>query len=85
MQNDEVSTELEDLRDLAKTRLEELEKLNENFIMSQQELEKLKLEVSNDVFVVYISTLHPQFYLLHWHDKKQESECYESVRMIILQ
>ena len=45
-QNDEVSTELEDLRDLAKTRLEELEKLNENFITSQQELEKLKLEVS---------------------------------------
>ena len=45
-QNDEVSTELEDLRDLAKTRLEELEKLNENFITSQQELEKLKLEAS---------------------------------------
>ena len=37
--------ELEDLRDLAKTRLEELEKLNENFITSQQELDKLKLEV----------------------------------------
>ena len=31
---------------MAKTRLEELEKLNENFITSQQELEKLKLEVS---------------------------------------
>lgn len=45
-QNDEVSTELEDLRDLAKTRLEELEKLNENFITSQQELEKLKLEIN---------------------------------------
>lgn len=46
VQNDEVSTELEDLRDLAKTRLEELEKLNENFITSQQELEKLKLEIN---------------------------------------
>ncbi|XP_020624247.1 E3 ubiquitin-protein ligase BRE1B-like isoform X2 [Orbicella faveolata] len=46
VQHDEVSTELEDLRDLAKTRLEELEKLNENFITSQQELEKLKLEIN---------------------------------------
>ncbi|KAJ7374016.1 E3 ubiquitin-protein ligase BRE1A [Desmophyllum pertusum] len=46
-QNDEVSTELEDLRDLAKTRLEELEKLNENYITCQQELEKLKLEMNH--------------------------------------
>lgn len=46
-QNDEVSIELEDLRELAKTRLEELEKLNENFITSQQELEKLKLEANH--------------------------------------
>ncbi|PFX20960.1 E3 ubiquitin-protein ligase Bre1-like [Stylophora pistillata] len=46
-QSDEVSLELEDLRDLAKTRLEELEKVNENFITSQQELEKLKLEMNN--------------------------------------
>ena len=30
---------------MAKTRLEELEKLSENFITSKQELEKLKLEV----------------------------------------
>jgi len=36
---------------LAKTRLEELEKLNENFITSQQELEKLKLEVNNTVLL----------------------------------
>lgn len=47
VQNDEVSSELEDLRDLAKTRLEELDKLKENFITSQQELEKLKLEVNH--------------------------------------
>lgn len=47
VQNDEVSTELEDLRDMAKTRLEELEKLSENFITSKQELEKLKLEVNH--------------------------------------
>ena len=53
-QNDEVSTELEDLRDLAKTRLEELEKLNENFITSQQELEKLKLEVRSKCSLIGI-------------------------------
>ncbi|XP_078362089.1 E3 ubiquitin-protein ligase BRE1B-like isoform X2 [Oculina patagonica] len=46
-QNDEVSTELEDLRDMAKTRLEDLEKLNENYITSQQELEKLRLEINH--------------------------------------
>ncbi|XP_068677983.1 E3 ubiquitin-protein ligase BRE1B-like [Montipora foliosa] len=46
-QNDEISTELDDLRDVAKTRLEELEKLSESFITSQQELEKLKLEVNH--------------------------------------
>ncbi|KAK2562230.1 E3 ubiquitin-protein ligase BRE1B, partial [Acropora cervicornis] len=39
--------QLEDLRDMAKTRLEELEKLSENFITSKQELEKLKLEVNH--------------------------------------
>lgn len=46
-QNDETSTELEDLQELSKTRLEELEKLNDNYITSQQELEKLKLEITN--------------------------------------
>lgn len=45
-----MSTELEDLRDMAKTRLEELEKLNENYITSQQEKEKLKLEVCVDMW-----------------------------------
>ena len=46
-----MSTELEDLRDMAKTRLEELEKLNENYITSQQEKEKLKLEVCDNIYV----------------------------------
>ena len=53
-QSDEVSLELEDLRDLAKTRLEELEKVNENFITSQQELEKLKLEVLSDLLHLWL-------------------------------
>lgn len=49
-----MSLELEDLRDLAKTRLEELEKVNENFITSQQELEKLKLEVQSDQLLLWL-------------------------------
>lgn len=43
---------------MAKTRLEELEKLNENFITSQQELEKLKLEVSKCSFIDSILKLY---------------------------
>ena len=49
-----MSTELDDLRDVAKTRLEELEKLNENYITAQQEKEKLKLEVCDNTYDSFI-------------------------------
>ena len=42
---DEVKSEVEELRELVEKRLEELQTLQEKYTASQQEIEKLKLEV----------------------------------------
>lgn len=42
---DEVKSEVEELRELVEKRLDELQALHEKYTSSQQENEKLKLEV----------------------------------------